>query len=103
MYIVHSLTIKKLLTQSIEFIYGRNFYNNVDGKMFKIIHNIYANAKSCVRLGNSKSTSFSSNIGVRQGRKPFSCPFSIFLNDLSEFITDIFNGRNDITEMSSFE
>ena len=24
-YIVHSLTIKKLSTQSIEFIYGRNF------------------------------------------------------------------------------
>ena len=41
--------------------------NNIDGKMFKIIHNLYANAKSCVRIGNSKSMSFSSNIGVRQG------------------------------------
>ena len=71
--------------------------------MFKMIHNLYANAKSSVRLGNSKSTSFSSNIGVRQGRKPFSCPFSIFFNDLSEFITHAFNGLNDIAEMSSFE
>ena len=41
--------------------------NNIDGKMFKIIHNMYANAKSSVRIGNLKSGSFSSNSGVLQG------------------------------------
>ena len=35
--------------------------------MFKTIHNFYANAKSCVRLGHAKSESFVSNVGVRQG------------------------------------
>ena len=35
--------------------------------MFKIIHNLYANAKSCVRVGHFKSELFCSNIGVRHG------------------------------------
>ena len=34
--------------------------------MFKITHNLYANAKSCVRVGHFKSELFCSNIGVRQ-------------------------------------
>ena len=41
--------------------------HHVDGKMFKTIHNLYANAKSCVRLGHAKSESFVSNVGFRQG------------------------------------
>ena len=63
--------------------------------MFKITHNLYVNAKSCVRIGNSKSTSFSS---VRQ---PFSSPFFHIFNDLSEFITHAYKGLNDIAEMSN--
>ena len=75
--------------------------NDIDGKMFKIIHNLYANAKSCVRIGNSKSTSFSSNIGVRQGENLSPVLFSIFLNDLSEFFPHAYNGLNDIAQMSN--
>ena len=41
--------------------------HHVDDKMFKIIHNLNANAKSCVRLGHAKSESFVSNVGVRHG------------------------------------
>ena len=69
--------------------------------MFKIIHNLYANVKSCVRIGNSKSTSFSSNIGVHRGENLSPVLFTIFLNDLSEFITHAYNGLNDIAEMSN--
>ena len=44
------------------YLWQKLLNDGVNGKMFKIIHNLYANAKSCVRIGNSKSTSFSSNI-----------------------------------------
>ena len=37
----------------------------IDGKMFEIIHNLYANAKSCGRVG----AIFMSNIRVWQGKK----------------------------------
>ena len=40
--------------------------HNIDGKMFKIIHNLYDNAKSCVRVSHLKSEPFVSKIGVRQ-------------------------------------
>jgi hypothetical protein len=38
----------------------------IDGKMFKIIHNMYESAKSCVHLGTKLSDHFYSNVGVRQ-------------------------------------
>ena len=74
--------------------------HHVDGKMFKIIHSLYANAKSCVRMGHAKSESFVSNVGVRQGENLSPILFSIFLNDLSEFISHAYNGLNNISEMS---
>ena len=68
--------------------------------MFKIIHNLYANAKSCVRISNSKSTSFSSNIRVRQDENLSPVLFSLFLNDLTEFISHAYDGLNAVSDMS---
>jgi len=41
--------------------------SNVDGKCFKIIFNMYANIKSCVKVNNQLSDYFASLTGVRQG------------------------------------
>ena len=68
--------------------------------MFKSIHNLYPNAKSCVRIDNSKSTSFSSNIGVRQGKNLSPVLFSLFLNDLTEFISHAYDCLNAVSDMS---
>ena len=68
--------------------------------MFKMIHNLYANAKSCVRVGHLKSELFCSNIGVRQGEYLSPLLFSLFLNDLTEFIAHAYNGLKDISDMS---
>ena len=68
--------------------------------MYKIIHSLYANAKSCVPMGRAKSESFVSNVGGRQGENLSPILFSIFLNDLSEFISHAYNGLNDVSEMS---
>ena len=40
------------------FLWQKLLTHHVDGKMFKIIHSLYANAKSCVRMGHAKSESF---------------------------------------------
>ena len=82
------------------YLWQKLINNNIDGKMFKIIHNLYANAKSCVRIGNSKSKSFSSNIGVRQGENLSPVFFSLFLNDLTEFISHAYDGLNAVSDMS---
>ena len=42
------------------YLWQKLLSNNIDGKMFIIIHNMYANAKSCVKLGHLKSATFSS-------------------------------------------
>ena len=68
--------------------------------MFKIIHSLYANAKSCVRVGHMKSESFVNNVGVYQGENLSPILFSLFLNDLSEFISHAYNGLEHISEMS---
>ena len=54
--------------------------------MFKIIHNMYESAKSCVRLGTKLSDHFYSNVGVRQRENLSPVLFSLFLNDLVELI-----------------
>ena len=65
------------------FLLQKLLRHHVDGKMIKIIHNLYANAKSCVQMGHAKSESFVSSIGVHQGENLSPILLSIFLNDLS--------------------
>ena len=67
--------------------------------MFKTIHNLYANAKSCVKLGHLKSMK-SSNLEVRQGENLSPVLFSIFLNDLFEFISRASDDLNNVNDMA---
>ena len=82
------------------YLWQKLLSNNIDGKMFKIIHNMYANAKSCVKLGHLKSATFSSNVGVRQGENLSPILFSIFLNDLTEFISHAYDGLTNVNDMA---
>ena len=72
--------------------------HHIDGKMFKFIHDLYHNAKSCVRVGHLKSGPFISNIDVREGENLSPILFSLFLNDLSKFIAHAYNGLVDVSE-----
>ncbi len=58
----------------------------IQGKIFTVIQNMYTNAKSCIRLNGQFSDSFACEIGVRQGENLSPLLFSIFLNDLAEFL-----------------
>ena len=97
--------IKRLISIQIgsnNKILFRILNHHIDGKMFKIIHNLYDNAKSCVRVGHLKSEPFVSNtrIGVRQGEYLSPMWYSLFLNDLSEFIAHAYNGLVDVPEIT---
>ena len=71
---------------------------NVNGKMLKIIYSMYDSAKSCVWQNQHLSNYFFSNVGVRQGENLSPILFSLFLNDLVEFISHGFDGLTNITE-----
>lgn len=68
----------------------------IDGKLFKVIHSLYENAKSCVRLGCNSSSFFNSNVGVRQGVNLSPVLFSLFLNELTEFLSHSYDGLSNI-------
>ena len=63
--------------------------NNINGKFFLMIFNLYNGAKSCVCSSNRYETSdfFNCNIGVRQGENLSPILFSLFLNDLESFLS----------------
>ena len=73
LYIVHSLTIVRLLTLDRLALWHKLLQNCVDGKMY--IHNMYDNAKSCVRKGSQLSEFLYSDVGVCQERI---CPLFSF-------------------------
>ena len=68
--------------------------HGVEGKVFRIIHNMYESIKSCVHNEGNSSAFFSSKTGVRQGGKLSPLLFSIYLNDVEQYLTE--NGCTNI-------
>ena len=66
----------------------------IKGKVFRVIQNMYSEAKSCIRNKGEMSDFFSCNIGVRQGENLSPLLFSIFLNDLEQFLAADSKGIN---------
>ena len=60
--------------------------SNVNGYMYNIIYNMYQNIKSCVAYNGQISDYFPCEMGVRQGENLSPFLFSIFLNDLEDFL-----------------
>ena len=60
--------------------------NNISGKVFNVIQNMYKNIKSCVTINKNKSDFFVCNIGVRQGENLSPFLFALYLNDLQNFL-----------------
>ena len=59
---------------------------NINGRIFKVIYDLYSNAKSCVRLNGIDSEYFTCNVGIRQGDNLSPLLFCIYLNDLQTFL-----------------
>ena len=60
--------------------------NNINGKMYDVIFNMYCNIKSCIVFNKCKSDYFACDNGVRQGENLSPFLFSLFLNDLETFL-----------------
>ena len=56
--------------------------NNINGKFFTVTFNMYKNIKSRIKHNGYLSSTFMSEIGVRQGENLSPLLFSLFLNDL---------------------
>lgn len=63
----------------------------IDGKFLRVINNMYNNIKSCVSKENEVSSFFSCDIGVRQGENLSPVLFSLYLNDLEQYLESLNN------------
>ena len=63
--------------------------NQVNGQFLNIIHSIYKNSSSTVKLGNRCTQFFLCSKGVRQG-----CPLSPNLFNI--YVNDLFNRLNNV-------
>ena len=62
--------------------------HGINGKIFRVIYNLYQNIKSCVMYSGELSGFFRCYCGVRQGENLSPVLFSLFLNDLDDFLTN---------------
>ena len=67
-------------------LWSKVIATGINGKVLRVIQNLYNGAKSCVRYNNQLSDYFTCNVGVRQGENLSPLLFSIFLNDLEAFL-----------------
>ena len=75
----------------------------ITGKVFRIIHSLYDNVKSCIKNNDKFSSFFKCDICVRQGENVCPFLFAIYLNDLEQFcvennVNDLENIRNMCSE-----
>ena len=68
----------------------------VSGPILNVVTDIYSKAKSCVQWQSSLSSHFTCSLGVRQGENLSPLLFSIYLNDLKEFLNDRTSGLESI-------
>jgi hypothetical protein len=61
--------------------------SGIDGKCFKFIKNMYNTIKSRIQIGDHVSDCFMCNVGLRQGENLSPFLFSLYINDLEEFLT----------------
>ena len=69
-------------------LWNKLLRNEINGKFFNVIYNLYQNIKSCITLNGANSTFFESYVGLRQGENLSPVLFSIFLNDLEPFLEE---------------
>ena len=58
----------------------------INGKCFQYIQNMYKGIKSMLKINGMSSEFFNCNIGVRQGENLSPFLFSLYINDLEEFL-----------------
>ena len=60
--------------------------NNITGNFFRIVYQMYQGLKSLILVNNIQSALFPCNIGIRQGENLLPVLFSLYLNDLEDYL-----------------
>ena len=76
--------------------------NGLDGKLFDIIGSIYSDVKSCVKIFNSLSDFFKSDVGLLQGEVLSPFLFSLFVNDLETYLEQNPNASLTLDQLSMY-
>ena len=75
--------------------------NNINGKIFRLIYNMYHSIKCCVSYNGERSAYFQSFRGVRQGENLSPVLFALILNYLESFLlSNNCNGMNMNSDMT---
>ena len=67
-------------------LWNKLLINQINGKMYNVIFNMYQNIKSRIQYNKETSNYFECNVGVRQGENLQPFLFSLYLNDLEHFL-----------------
>ena len=67
-------------------LWSKLLKNNINGKFFRLIFNMYQGIKSCVSFNGTQSSFFPCLRGVWQGENLSPVLFTLFLNDLEDFM-----------------
>ena len=75
--------------------------SNISGKIFNVVHNLYAKAKSRVFVNGELSNTFPCQVGVRQGDSLSPLLFPILLSDLNKIISEHCEGLKLVPALAS--
>ena len=75
------------------------YHKGLNGKLFRIIKNMYTTVKACVKGCNSYSDYFECAVGLKQGEVISPVLFSLFIDDLELFLQDDPNCGIEINEL----
>ncbi len=75
------------------------FKSGIQGKLLRIVKDMYANVKSRVKSCSSYSDYFSYAVGLRQGEVMSPILFSLFVEDLELYLQDSINSGLSIDDI----
>ena len=67
-------------------VFGSSYILGINGKLLRVIRNMYQAVKSCVKLCDNYSNFFYLSKGLRQGETISPIMFSLFVEDLEMYL-----------------
>ena len=83
-------------------MWQRILESNVNGKLFRVVYNMYDAAKSCIKVGNNWTKVFHCKIGVRHGKNLSPVQFVMLINEFNNNIICIHNTMEYIHLYTSY-
>ena len=74
---------------------------DISGKIFRVVYKMYKSAKSFVAINGLFTEKCSCLIGVRQGENLPPLLFSLYLNDLQQFLQEAHMGLKEIRDLAT--